>query len=99
MSEPAAWAVIEGDRIRVMGVSRESVEEEVGSGDRLVPLYGSPSLTDAEREAIEWSILEAEATIGLANEQGTIDGAEKTSKALRGLLLRTAVRSREKRRL
>jgi hypothetical protein len=65
-TEPVAWAVV-GRCIRVMGVSKESVEEEVKDGERLVPLYTHPvppdrpvgigfddlRLTDEEREAIE----------------------------------------------
>ena len=56
--------------------------------DELKRLRKGVTLTASERGAIEWSITEAEATIGLANEQGTIDGAAKTIEALRGLLER-----------
>ena len=40
-SQPVAWAVV-GRCIRVMGVSKESVEEEVKHGERLAPLYTHP---------------------------------------------------------
>jgi len=45
-----AWAVI-GRCIRVMGVSKESVEEEVTDGERLVPLYTHPVPPDRPRSA------------------------------------------------
>ena len=65
-SQPVAWAVV-GRRVRVMGVSKESVEEEVKEGERLAPLYTHPvppdrpvglgfddmRLTDDERALIQ----------------------------------------------
>lgn len=51
--EPVAWAVIgtrvTGSRIRVMGLSRDSVAEEAKVGEQVVPLYRAPTLTAEER--------------------------------------------------
>jgi hypothetical protein len=47
------------------------------------------TLTDAEREAIEYGVLLCEATAGCANDRPTIDGASRAADVLRGLLERT----------
>ena len=56
--EPVAWAVMDGTKTLVgyHSCSREKAEawaREYGFPE-VVPLYRSPTLTDAEREAIEW---------------------------------------------
>jgi hypothetical protein len=93
-SQPVAWAAVfdgEVDAEFVWPFMADALAWAAARpGVEIVPLYRhpQPTLTDEEREAIEWSILQAEATIGMANEQGTIDGAAKTIEALRGLLER-----------
>jgi len=57
--EPVAWAVIEADgtRISVHDNARHAaivIEELAYDGMEAVPLYRSPTLTDEEREAIEF---------------------------------------------
>jgi hypothetical protein len=57
--EPVAWAVVlaDGQRIYdVYGIEEEAkaIDEAVTGNHGVVPLYRSLTLTDAEREAIEW---------------------------------------------
>jgi hypothetical protein len=57
-SQPVAWAVFDGhDRMHLApGYSEaESCAEDIGG--EIVPLYRKPTLTDAEREAIERAVL------------------------------------------
>ena len=85
--EPVAWAVVyPNDAVAVIAFKRQDAEERAAASDRIVPLYRhpQPTLTDAEREAVE-----AAARIIDAYEDemdGFPSGAAAT---LRGLLDRT----------
>lgn len=79
-AKPFAWAVI-GDTYEYATLLAEhagAVAEE--EGGRVVPLYRSPTLTDAEREAVEW----AENMAAWAHNSDHVHAA-----TLRGLLERT----------
>jgi hypothetical protein len=91
-SEPIAWAVMlpDGDRIYdVYAIEEEAkaIDEFVTGNHGIVPIYRSPTLTDAEREAIDWAAYAAEkwyehtaaATLrGLLERtrNGTVDGCD-----------------------
>ncbi len=56
--EPVAWAVVlaDGQRIYdVYGIEEEAkaIDEAVSGNHGIIPLYRSPTLTDAEREAVD----------------------------------------------
>jgi hypothetical protein len=56
--EPVAWAVVlaDGQRIYdVYGIEEEAkaIDEAVTGNHGIIPLYRSPALTDAEREAMD----------------------------------------------
>jgi hypothetical protein len=93
-NEPIAWAVMlpDGDRIYdVYAIEEEAkaIDEAVTGNHGVVRLYRSPTLTDEEREAIEYGVLLCDATAGCANDRATIDGASRAADVLRGLLERT----------
>jgi hypothetical protein len=74
--EPVAWAVL-GDGYEYVSLTPEMCGAWASeNGGRIVPLYRSPTLTDAELEAIEWAIMEA-------------GGVSLRAATLRGLLERT----------
>ena len=78
--EPACWAAIDASG-RV--VFTESSEKACGSVDpltqrRIIPLYRSPTLTDAEREAVTWAAITADSEYD-----------SRRADTLRGLLERT----------
>jgi len=50
--------------------------------------FGSPTVTDEQREAIAYGVLVCEATAGCANDRDTIEGASRAADVLRGLLER-----------
>ena len=61
VGEPAAWAVMDGTKTLVgyHSCSREKAEawaREYGFPE-VVPLYHAPTLTDAEREAVEVALV------------------------------------------
>ena len=90
-NEPVAWAVhygLDPDPEVYWHYPRHAAE----SGRMVVPLYRSPTLTDAEREAIQWAVatLDAEAALG----DGEFEARQAAT--LRGLLERNgAVDGRE----
>ncbi len=100
--EPDAWAVVlaDGQRIYdVYGIEEEAkaIDEAVTGNHGIVPLFRSPSLTDAEREALEWA---ARSAIAWTNEAARCKSAlsrialsDRTAKrhfaAIRGLVERT----------
>jgi hypothetical protein len=56
--EPVAWAVLLADGERIYDVyaieeEAKAIDEAVAGNHGIVPLYRSPTLTDAEREAIQ----------------------------------------------
>jgi hypothetical protein len=74
-SQPAAWANEDDDGIYEVGLSEARAHyilERAASGmyshrnPRIIPLYRSPTLTDEEREALEWA--EVAAMVDAANE-------------------------------
>ena len=87
--EPAAWAVYDGEADEeplVLCFKEHRARDEVRgvAGSRVVPLYAAPpapgvTLTDAEREAVEFAATQCSA-FGLTN----------TAATLRGLLARAA---------
>jgi len=83
--EPVAWAVL-GDGYEYVSMMPEMCGAwATENGGRTVPLYRSPTLTDAEREAVEESIEANEAEADLFN----CEVAKKHAATLRGLLERT----------
>jgi hypothetical protein len=63
-SEPIAWAVLlqGGDRIYdayAIEEEAKAIDEAVTGNHGVVALYRSPTLTDEEREAVEWALEEA----------------------------------------
>jgi hypothetical protein len=97
-SEPVAWAVALGDEGMVLDgiyVSKAKADEvlewrneNTEYGARLIPLYRSPTITDAEREAVERARQTLDAVQDLA-PTATADDAMAAA-TLRGLLERTA---------
>jgi hypothetical protein len=88
--DPVAWAVMPANSDYCITLStrmqacQQAVRQKVSVGEyaskndlAVVPLYRSPTLTDAEREAIEWCAAHARLTIGVGR-----------SATLRGLLER-----------
>jgi len=71
-SQPVAWAVMQPDSCSVFA-SRALAEKmrELCDGGDIVPLYRAPTLTDEEREAIEYLLL------------GGCEGPEDEEKAMR----------------
>ncbi len=85
-SQPVAWAVFDGhDRMHLApGYSEaESCAEDIDG--EIVPLYRKPTLTDEEREAIEWA--EVAAIVDAANETDADDAVayERRAATLRAL--------------
>ena len=93
--QPMAWAVNHAHGTTVWDSetqARKAADEWLASRvwvwAEVVPLYRSPTLTDEEREAIEYGVLLCDATAGMANDRATIDGASRAADVLRGLLER-----------
>jgi hypothetical protein len=69
---PVAWAALRDDgEIAWIGYTPEGTADGAG-GRRIVPLYRSPTLTDAEREALEFVVDRGHAACGY--EQETLRG-------------------------
>jgi hypothetical protein len=83
--EPVAWAVVypTGDAGVLCFFRRDAVERATAS-DRVVPLYRSPTLTDEEREAVEWFAEVRKPLTRLTQSHN----CEKYKDTLRGLLER-----------
>ena len=61
-NEPVAYAVMQPDSYVVVHTRHAaSVMRDTCGGGEVVPLYRSPTLTDAEREAVESCIADDEA--------------------------------------
>ena len=85
--EPVAWAVMLADGhyiYDVYGIEEEAkaIDEAVTGNHGVIPLYRSPTLTDADREAIEWAINVTSRTYD------DPDGGPLKRELLRGLLER-----------
>jgi hypothetical protein len=82
-SQPVGWGAVASDgSVVCMMRRRADVASYVVDGTPIVPLYRSPSLTDEEREAVEWAI---GATARMYDDA---DGGPIRREALRGLLKR-----------
>lgn len=84
--EPMAWAVMQPDSFLVFDShSKAVIHQERCMGGDIVPLYRSPqpALTDAEREALEYGI-------GQADEYDRVglEDAKRAAIVFRGLLER-----------
>lgn len=90
MNEPFLWAAIDDNGSLICwGHSRESACGGMGAAE-CIPLYREPTLTDAEREAVEEGIYLCEGAAGEANENINFHAWAKTAVVLRGLLERLA---------
>ena len=52
--EPVAWAILHKDHQYVSLLREHAQAHNVYTDAEIVPLYRSPTLTDEEREAVEW---------------------------------------------
>jgi len=69
---PVAWAAVGKNGVPMwLAYHRQDAEGAVVGGTEVVPLYRSPTLTDEEREAIEYLLL------------GGCEGPEDEEKAMR----------------
>jgi hypothetical protein len=85
-SQPVAWAAIgKNGQPMWLSYSRQDAEGAVVGMADVVPLYRQPqpTLTDAEREAIEWAINKT------AQAYDDAEGGPMKREAMRGLLRRT----------
>ena len=87
-NEPIAWAVLlaDGDRIYdVYAIEEEAkaIDEVVTGNHGIIPLYRSPTLTEAEQLAVAWAAREADEW----DEEDTPEVAAHAD-ALRGLAKR-----------
>jgi len=86
-NDPVAWAVDRGAVYPVLCYTHcDALHEASKSRGEVVPLYRSPALTDAEREAIAVCAAACEN----AAQYGISDDARRAA-ALRGLLARTTL--------
>jgi hypothetical protein len=91
-SVPVAWAVMLAGGERIYDVysleqDARAIDEAVTGQHGVVPLYRSPTLTDAEREAIE---LCAAAASDPGGFRPALYQGDQIAATLRGLLERTA---------
>jgi hypothetical protein len=88
-NEPMAWAVMLADGYHIYDVyavaeEAKAIDEVVAGNHGVISLYRSFTLTDAEREAVEWF-----ASYGYSS-----DGVPgRNAATLRGLLERTSDRT------
>jgi hypothetical protein len=83
--EPVAWAVVyPNDEVAIVAFKRRDADERASASDRVVPLYRSPTLTDEEREAVEWFAEVRKPLTRLTQSHNR----EKYKDTLRGLLER-----------
>jgi hypothetical protein len=86
-SQPMAWAVlrIDGSVYDVYRNEEEAkaIDEAVTGNHGVVPLGRQPTLTDEEREAMEWAINKT------AQGYDDAEGGPMKREAMRGLLRRT----------
>jgi hypothetical protein len=80
---PVAWAAVGRNGVPMwLAYHRQDAEGAVVGMAEVVPLYRSPALTDAEREAI-WTVAEAYA------ENGDDPECERIASVMQGLWRRT----------
>ena len=84
-SQPVAWAVeFEGEAEPFcLSFDQGKAIDEAGGVGKVFPLYRSPTLTDAERDAIAWAINKT------AQAYDDSEGGPIKREAMRGLLNRT----------
>jgi hypothetical protein len=85
-NEPVAWWLKgseydTGCEYEYVSLVKESAEAAAKEGGTVTPLYRAPTLTDAEREALE--------RVSVAYDLLPTEGAQQVSATLRGLLERT----------
>lgn len=60
MSEPDAWGLLDEGEVHYATPFRDEAESVLRRAEdtdsAIVPLYRSPTLTDAERQAVEWCV-------------------------------------------
>ena len=95
-NEPMAWAVMLADGYHIYDVysiaeEAKAIDEVVAGNHGVISLYRSPTLTDAEREAIGVAIqcVEAARAQRHPEEEESRDLLWKTTCGLRSLLDRT----------
>jgi hypothetical protein len=83
-SQPVAWAVEFVGEVEpfCLSFAKGKAIDEAGGVGRVVALYRSPTLTDEEREAVEWAINKT------AQSYDDAEGGPMKREALRGLLAR-----------
>ena len=87
--EPMAWAVLSKWYAGpVISADEAAARSLAKGGDTVAPLYPQPTLTDAEREAIDDAIYLCEAEAGLFGERAAATKWATCAAALRGLLER-----------
>jgi hypothetical protein len=86
---PVAWAAV-ADNGTPLWLSYDRNDTGMPIGGRVIPLYRhrSPTLTDAQREAISSAAYLCEATAGLAHENANATAWSTCAATLRGLLER-----------
>jgi hypothetical protein len=81
---PVAWAAVGKNGVPMwLAYHRQDAEGAVVGMAEVVPLYRSPTLTDEERDAIEWAINKT------AQAYDDAAGGPIKREAMRGLLQRT----------
>jgi hypothetical protein len=89
-AEPVAW-LAHSDEFQMVSLFREHAEAGATENEAaVVPLYRSPTLTDAEREAIRRSILELDGIMQEFIPTPVEMRLKRDVSTLRGLLERTA---------
>ena len=84
-NDPVAWVAFatDGSESAVTALNRQAAEEMAAKlGWAVAPLYRSPTLTDAEREAIVTAL-------AFLREEADEPGVAQDAATLRGLLERT----------
>ena len=87
--QPVLYAVMQAESVlEYCRDEKEAAESASHFNGNVVPLYRSPTLTDAEREAISSAAYLCEATAGLAHESANATAWSTCAATLRGLLER-----------
>jgi hypothetical protein len=93
-SEPIAWAVLLANRDRIYDVyaieeEAKAIDEAVTGNHGIVPLYRSPTLTEAEREAIGVAVVDMAKAITVNTPVPVANGIRRRAAELWTLLERT----------
>lgn len=90
-NEPVAWAVMyPNGEFGILAFYRREAEDRATASDRVVPLYRSPTLTDAEQEAVEVCAQAAANCGGFGGDhtRPAIYKGDEVAATMRGLLER-----------